>query len=304
MTMDDDERFLGYAAAQLAAVATLGGVAGAMTLFGPFSYHDRLASEYSDLAAVVAQHLVWALVVTVVLLYVVTPVAVAGYRVSRGRRFGVEAVWAIVALVGLPALLWTPVLLDGYDPTMRRLGAGILLFTGLGVLVVGYLSVSDRVDDEAWRPSLWTFGNVVLAVVFVLGFALAGFVGGGAADRLVEQRYLGAVQASFGTDYDATSADRGVLTIRHEGGDAVAAEHLVIQGSGITVVDGANQTSAGPWRGAATGEAYWDEGAPAVQEGDSVAVGVESGCVVQVVFERGHSFTLEKYECGQSGPAD
>lgn len=303
MTMDAEERFLGYAAAQLAAVAVLGGLAAAMTLFGPFSFHDRLAPEYSDQAAVLTHQLLWAFLITVGVLYVVVPIAVAGYRISRGRRLGVEAAWAAVALVGLPALLWTPLLLDGYDPARRRLGAGILLLGGLGALVVGYLSVSDRVDDDAWRPVPWSFGNVALTVVFVLAFALAGFVGGGLAGGMVEQRYLGAVQVSFATDYDGTSDGRGVLTIRHEGGETVAAEHLIIRGDGITAVEGANQSSAGPWQGEATGESDWDGGASAVVRGDSVTVGVESGCVVRVVYQRYRSHTVEKYTCGQSEPA-
>lgn len=302
MTMDAEERFLGYAAVQLAVVTLLGGLAAAMALFGPFSFHSRFAPEYSDQAAVVTHHLLWAFLITVGVLYVVVPVAVAGYRVSRGRQFGVEAAWAVLALVGLPALLWTPLLLDGYDPTRRRLGAGILLLVGLGVLAVGYLSVSDRVDDDAWRPSPWTFGNVALTVVFVVTFALVGGAGGIATGGLVEEHHRSVPQVAFDTAYEPVGGDRGVLTIRHDAGRAVKVDNLAIRGDGITAVEGANQTSAGPWQGEASSRGSGESGDRAVQQGDAVTVGVEEGCVVRVVYERMGSSTLDKYTCGQSEP--
>lgn len=155
------------------------------------------------------------------------------------------------------------------------------------LVVVGSLVVrGQRLPGRAFVAG-------ALVVVFV-GGALAGSLLAAPASGLVEQRG-GAPQVAFATDYTERDDGRGVLTVTHDGGDAVRAGRLSVEGTGVAAVPGADQTTAGPWAGEVSGE--W-AGDPTVVPGDSVTVGVEGACVVRVVYRTEWKATvLEKYTC-------
>ena len=87
-----------------------------------------------------------------------------------------------------------------------------------------------------------------------------------------------APQVSFAVDYEATGDGVGLLTVTHDGGEAVPADQLRVDGDGFADVSGADQTRAGDWQGRASGP----DGA--VVAGDSVVVGVESDYEVDLVW--------------------
>lgn len=84
-------------------------------------------------------------------------------------------------------------------------------------------------------------------------------------------------QASFAFEYEETGDDRGLLTITHDGGDAIPSEELFVRGIGFADVAGADQTSAGPWGGTTS------DGA--VAAGDAVVVGVASDYEIRLVWQ-------------------
>ncbi len=98
---------------------------------------------------------------------------------------------------------------------------------------------------------------------------------------------------SFAFDYAETGDGVGTLTVTQDGGETVDSDALFVRGSGFAGVDGADQTSAGPWQGSASG----DEGG--VVAGDSVAVGVERDYEIEIVWDpsdRDASATLARHE--------
>jgi hypothetical protein len=234
--MDAEDRFLAYAAGQVAVLGLLAGVTGAMVLYTPYLFglqHTYLAPGLSG------------------------PVATAAHRLLQ---FLFPAV--LVAFLVVPFV------------------AGVLALTGRDVLGIS-------------KNSLTAFA---LLLVFTTGAVTGSLAAGGASGTLVETRDGGVPQTAFAFDYEPTGDDRGVLTIRHDGGDDVAADRLVVQGEGIVDVAGANQTREGSWQGSTSGVEWRDE--RVVAQGDAVAVGVERDCVVRVVYElQGNIATLGKYTC-------
>ncbi|MFB6151241.1 MAG: hypothetical protein ABEJ40_05490 [Haloarculaceae archaeon] len=88
-----------------------------------------------------------------------------------------------------------------------------------------------------------------------------------------------APEVNFGFEYETTSADRGIVTVTHHGGDTVPASELYVRGTGFADVDGADQTEPGPWRGTT-----WGDGEK-VASGDRVEVGATSDYELSLVWE-------------------
>lgn len=100
----------------------------------------------------------------------------------------------------------------------------------------------------------------------------------------------GPPQALFDFTYESAGDGVGLLTITHDGGDSVQASQLSIQGGPFASVSDADQTSAGTWSGSKNDD-------DAVTAGDSVAVGVESGYDVRVVWQHeDEAVTLGRHE--------
>jgi hypothetical protein len=92
-------------------------------------------------------------------------------------------------------------------------------------------------------------------------------------------------QIALDFNYDS---DAGTVTVTHQGGDAVPAERLELQGGGFTDREGADQTSPGTWAGEASGDDN------TVVAGDSVVVGVTPSYRLFVLYspESGRGVTL------------
>lgn len=104
-------------------------------------------------------------------------------------------------------------------------------------------------------------------------------------------------QISFAFEYDSTAtstADTGVLTITHQGGDNAAAARLFVRGDGIVLPADADPdvtVSGTDWSQAT--------GTESVAAGDDVTVGVSSDCSIRVVWESADgdvSATLAEYD--------
>jgi hypothetical protein len=314
-------------AAATALAAPLGGVT---QVWGG---HDHLARATSDPAAVLAHDLVLVFLATVAATTLALPAAVAWARLPRPGTGRLVTFAGLALAVTLPA---AAVLAWGFlFPGARLVLLAVLVVAGLlGLLaVVGFVGTlaargsrylrhrrrSSRSRHEAWTrarradggsPALaaddagpdWPalFWNHWLVAALVVGLVAGGVLGaplGGA----VETWSGGSPLAAF--DYETTeTADGTRLTVVHDGGDAIPADELRLQG-GLTAVPGANQTRAGPWNGPTTHLGDGRQPGPHVAPGDAVAVGVPDDCTVRVVWENpaGASVTLGKYDCGEDG---
>lgn len=173
----------------------------------------------------------------------------------------------------------------------------------LQVLYPTVLALYVLVPVVAWgvltalgRDVPGTSGTALTALALLLVFttgAVTGALAAGGLSETVRETRSGSPQVAFAFDYEPTDDGRGVLTITHDGGDAVVADLLVLQSEEIADVPGANQTRDGTWQGA-TSDVDW-RGEPVVAQGDAVAVGVERDCVVRVVYA--DRATLGKYVC-------
>lgn len=303
-------RLLAYAAAQTVAVAVLAGVAFRLT--GVYTGLSRIDVARSGPGAALTTWLLVALVLVALGLYLAVPVAVAWYVVARSDRHWLSGVLGtVVALVALPWLarsLWLLIPGGGRSAILGLLGVG----SGVVLVVAAHRLAAERTPaDATTKPPAAVFLGVLLAgSVGVTGFGgLVLFETAGPATALVEcPRCGGFVVAAppdveFGYDYRPTGDDRGVLTVTYEGGEAVAAEHLSLDGTGFADVAGADRTEPGPWPATAGGT---------LEAGDSVTVGVrsdpigpETSCEIRVRWEdeyTGVDQTVGLYDCGD-GPA-
>ncbi|WP_459194370.1 hypothetical protein [Halosimplex sp. J119] len=136
-------------------------------------------------------------------------------------------------------------------------------------------------DSEAFlggSPTVRTDGRVVTATALVASGDVTEFPGEFPGPA-IESESRAPPAVSFAFDYESTGDGVGTVTITHEGGDTVDSDALFVRGSGFADVEGADQTSAGPWQGAASS----DDGG--VRAGDSVAVGAQSGYEISMVWE-------------------
>ncbi|WP_415378770.1 hypothetical protein [Halosimplex sp. TS25] len=143
-------------------------------------------------------------------------------------------------------------------------------------LVADWASESDAFLGGS--PTVRSDGRVVTATALVATGEVTEFPAEFPGPD-IESESSAPPAVSFGFDYAETGDGVGTVTITHDSGETVDSDALFVRGTGFATVDGADQTSAGPWQGSASG----DEGS--VVAGDSVAVGVANDYEVSVVWE-------------------
>jgi hypothetical protein len=301
MTHTHRQRLLAFAGGLTLVGGLLTGLVDAWTFLSPLAgSHDYLDPAISGPAAVFgARYVEWVGLLGVLTVYVLLPFAVA-YVSTRGdeRRPSFHFAWAVAAVAWLPVLavavavsgLWNP-----YTPPIRRVvGVVIPVVFAAGLVAVHRFALARSPDDVDRRPPIAVFANLAFVVLFVGGVWL-GTLAAGPAGALVEQEDGGVPQAAFETSTYETD-DGTVLVITHDGGDAVPAENLRIDGEGFDDVSSADRTEPGPWPAS---EATDRDGEPVVTAGDSVTVGVTDACVIRVDYVRGRTRgTVGKHACG------
>lgn len=291
----------GYVAGLTAVVAILAGLLGSFSLFELPFFAGRLhyiAEEVSGPAPTVANNLLLAVYGTVALLYVLLPVGIGSYYVVHGERHPLYyIVFATVAVLGLPSLGLVIVLLGSLTANEPF---QLAVVVGSAVILIGAFWVSlergpvDPDEDIPWA----IFANLGLVGLFLIGVVVGSTLAGSAAAGLVEQESATAPPATFEAKYTATedSGTRGVLTIRHAGGDRIPRDRLYLTGYGFVAVAGVDQIRPGRWQGATSRISASEN--PLVTRSDTVAVGVRTDCVVRVVYRRGnYEVTIGQFNC-------
>jgi hypothetical protein len=242
-------------------------------------------------------------------LVAVVAVVVAGRSRVDGSRYWTAVGVTALSLPGLVGVVVVGFVLGSAVGPLVFALALVAGGPGLAIGVAGWLGAFDDGDEDATSESRSRIvpglgGRATLAVVALLCLGvLVGVAGvGGGAEALVEERGgFGTPQVAFATSYEAVDETHGVLTVRHDGGDAVPRTELYVRGAGITAVDGVDQTEAGEW----AGDALWTDGAARVEPGNETTVGVRADCEVDVVYQRGGDYpaatTLDAYECPEHG---
>jgi|GEM_PF-1906386 len=309
--MNTREKLAVYLASQFVAVAVLAAVVASM--LGRFPFGDPLVEPVATtLPTRVAMWTTGAVGLVVLLGYPAAIVAVLVY----GRSLDDHArYWSAVGITALSLPMLGLVVAGGFLVGFRvgRLLAVAALVAGVLVLAVVVASTlgilrgdgadsDDDGNDAGNRGSsgveLGETAMFALTAVVCLG-VLVGLVGvAGGADALVDERTpFGNPQVAFETTYEPVNDTHGVLTIRHDGGDAVPRQELFVRGAGITGVDGVDQTEPGPWAGESLRR---DGGEHRVEPGNATTVGVRADCEVDVVYQRTDppaATTLDAYEC-------
>lgn len=289
--MNDDHRFLVAAAGFTAFVGLVVGVLGQLTTYSPppIGGLTYLTPDGSDLAARLAVRVVDGALLLGVALYLLVPLyALVGAPADDRRR---SLVGAAIALLGLPTL-WVLV-----GVVFLRLRPRDVVFTLAGVLVVvGFLAllsrVGGRLDDSV--PAEAAALGPLLAVLLFATLIVGGMAGTAVDDPLVRTFNGHAPQAAFEYAYDPADGGGAVLTVRHDGGASLPAQHVYVETDDAAAVPGANQTESGVWQGATTAE----DGEWFVEEGDAVALGVRDCEHVRVVWRTDEvATTLGKYDC-------
>ncbi|PSQ45569.1 hypothetical protein BRD17_01135 [Halobacteriales archaeon SW_7_68_16] len=208
-------------------------------------------------------------------------------------------VGAAVAGLSVPTLAGIGVAGFLFGSRVGQFLAAVLLVAGVPVLasvVARALGLFERNAGDR-RCGTGDTARFAVAAVVVVGVlvGVAGVAGG--ADALVERELFTSPQTAFEFTYSPVTDTRGVLTVRHDGGDAVRADRLYVTGEGVAPVAGTDQ-GTGVWAG---------EAAPRPDEryvlpGNETTVGVTPGCDVRLVYRRtdatGDATTLAAYECG------
>ena len=304
--MNTREKLAVYLAGEFVAVAALAAVVASM--LGRFPFGDPLVRPVATtLPAWVAMRTVEAVGLVFLLAY---PAALVAVLVSGRSLDDPTRYWSAVGVTALSLPMLALVVASGFLVGFRvgrllavaALVAGVL---GLAVVVAATLGVL-RDDRDEHSPnedgSLTGFGGaatLALTAVVCLG-VVVGLVGvAGGADVLVDERdRFGVPQASFATAYEPVNDTHGVLTIRHDGGDAIPREELFVRGVGVASVAGVDQTEPGAWAGETLRR---EGGAPRVEPGNVTTVGVRADCEVDVVYQRtgpaAAATTLDAYEC-------
>jgi hypothetical protein len=295
--------------------------------------HDHLARAASGPGAVLAANAVTLFLALVAGAALLLPLVVVYRRAEqRGTSTAATLLGALAGLVAPLALagfwgLLSGVTVAGAMFVAGVVAAGILVavpLVGLAARGVARRLRSDSRDDSdsrrawsldgtdgpprprrsdggaddplPWTACCWNYWLVGALVFGAVGGGLVGAPLGGAVET-----WSGTPQVSF--DYETTeTADGTRLTITHDGGDAIPADGLRVQGN-LTAVPGANQTRAGPWNGSTTHIEQAFRPGQHVAPRDQVSVGVPEGCVVRVVYENraGDTATLGKYDCEREG---
>lgn len=302
MPVRAEVRLLGYAAGLTAVVGVLAGVIGSLSLSGlPFlgGGLDYLAEDISGPAPVLANRVLLVLFGAVAALYVLLPVGIGWYYVRYGERHPLYyAVLASVAVLGLPGLglvVGLLAIVTADELLMLALVAGCV-----GVLAVAFRVALDRGPDEPDEGHPWmVFANLGLVAVLLLGVSVGTVGAGGAVSGLVERQSVSPPMTAFEANYTAGESGRGVLTIRHAGGDAVVRDRLYLRGDGFAAVDGVDQTESGRWRGETSTNSAGE--GPFVTVDDTVRVGVQADCTLRLVYTfeefEDHRRTLAEFDC-------
>jgi len=308
--MSTREKLAVYLAGQFVAVAALAAVVASM--LGRFPFGDPLVRPVATtFPAWIAMRTTEAVGVVLLLVYPAALVAVVAYGRSLDDR---TRYWSAVGITALSLPVLALVVASGFLVGFRvgrllavaALTAGILLLAAVVASTLGVLreEEANSVDesDPGNRDSTGGLGDgalLALAAVVCLG-VLVGLVGvAGGADGFVDKRdELGPPQVAFATTYEPVNDTHGVLTIRHDGGDAVRRDRVFVRGTGTAGVDGVDQTEPGAWAGESLRR---DGGERRVEPGNATTVGVRADCEVDVVYQRtgppAAATTLDAYEC-------
>ena len=299
--MNRRERLAVYLVVQFVAVAVLAAVVGRM--LGRFPFGDPFTRPVATTVPTwVAMRTLEAAGVVLLLTYLGALVAVVGYGRSLvdGVRYWTAVGLTLCSLPALAAALVAGWYVTGF--TVGRLLAVAALVGGVVLFALAVAGTLDLLGDGTDATDGNAAARLAFAGVVCVGLTV-GVVGvAGGADLFVDERYGGGTpQTAFATTYEPVNETHGVLTIRHDGGDAIPREELYVEGSGITEVDGVDQT-AGPWAGETLRR---DSGDRNVVAGNATTVGVRADCEVLVVYQRegGGSLgatTLDAYDCPAS----
>jgi len=245
--MNARDRLAVYLVGQFVAVTVLATLVGAM--LGRFPFGGPLTRPVATtIPTWLAMRTLEAVGVLVLLGYVGAIAAVLlGGRSLVGRARYRSAV--AITTLSLPCLVL--LLVAGWVVVGARLGqllAVTALVGGVGLLALvvavtlgllggdrsGDAGVGDRSDDRSAGSgdgSGRDTAPLVVAALVCLG-VLVGVVGvAGGADALVEERdRFGVPQAAFETTYEPVNETHGVLTVRHDGGDAIPRTELYVRG--------------------------------------------------------------------------
>ena len=280
--MNRREKLAVYLAVQFVAVAVLAAVVGRM--LGRFPFGDPFTRPVATtLPTWVAMRTLEAAGVVLLLAYLGALVAVVGYGRSLvdGVRYWTAVGLTLCSLPALAAALVAGWYVTGF--TVGRLLAVAALVGGVVLFAVAVAGTLDLLGDGTDATDGNAATRLAFAGVVCLGLTV-GVVGvAGGADVLVDERYGGGTpQTAFATTYEPVNETHGVLTIRHDGGDAIPREELYVEGAGITAVDGVDQTTPGPWAGETLRR---DSGDRNVVAGNATTVGVRADCEVLVVYQ-------------------
>jgi hypothetical protein len=308
--MNTREKLAVYLTGQFVAVAALAAVVASM--LGRFPFGDPLVEPVATtLPTRVAMWTTEAVGLVVLLGYPAAIVAVIVY----GRSLDDHArYWSAVGITALSLPMLALVVAGGFLVGFRvgrllavaALVAGVLVLAVVVASTLGIFRGDGADDDDESDPrnrgnsglELGETATLALTAVVCLG-VLVGLVSvAGGADALVDERTpFGNPQVAFETTYEPVNDTHGVLTIRHDGGDAVPRQELFVRGAGITGVDGVDQTEPGAWAGESLRR---DGGEHRVEPGNATTVGVRADCEVDVVYQRtdpAAATTLDAYEC-------
>lgn len=143
------------------------------------------------------------------------------------------------------------------------------------------------VDDDAVSPVI---GVILMVAITVILAAVIGTFAMGVGDRGTEEE----PSVHFRVKYDGDSA----MTITHDGGATVEAQHVTVAVDGTTAWDGGFQNDYGTGSTASDG---WGTGSSKITSGDSLTIddgGDNSGTTVRITWTKPEtsSQTLATYE--------
>jgi hypothetical protein len=281
--MKPEHRFLGVAFALTFVTAVTSaavGYAANMPVWSIIGGHYYLTPDGSDAAARFAAQFGQVASIALLVSVALVPLAVGGYRLLTGDDRVRAAALLTAALATVPVLPAVVLWAASYPPAVTPLEVAAVLVAVIGTALAVVYRRASVADLRRLAPA--QFAHVAVGILVVVGIGTGAAVGGGLQGSVVNADQIGTPQVAFDGNYTAVDGDRGVVTIRHGGGDRVAVDRLVLTGEGFADVDDAEQVEPGPWQGSvSTGS----DGATVVSPGDTVTVGVEGDCRIRLVHE-------------------
>ena len=282
--MKPEHRFLGVAFALTFVTAVTSatvGVAANMSLLSIAGGRYYLTPDGSDAAARFAAQFGEVASVALLASVALVPLAVGGHRLLAGDDRVRTAALLTAALAIVPVLpagvLWAA----SYPATVTPFKIAAALLAVIGTALAVAYHRAGTADLRRLAPA--QFAHVAVGILVVVGIGAGAAVGAGLQGGVVDANRVWPPNTAFDGNYTAVGGDRGVVTIRHDGGDTVAADRLVLTGEGFADVDGAEQVEPGPWQGSAS---TGSDGRAVVSSGDTVTVGVEGDCRLRLVHKR------------------